>query len=134
MKRRDLLAAAAGVLGPLSVRGSATTQSSGSRIQSTFELFGPDPRAGGALYGDHQITSYAPFGDAASANTQVFHFNQGLAPVWLARWVCIWNPIDGIGAGVRLIDCDLGFTNINQMADFVYTSGPVPNGPWHRPS
>lgn len=56
-------------------------------------------------------------GNALSASSHKIHASQGLTLI-SARWLLVWNPNNPVAqpVGVRLVKCDDGPTNLEQIA------------------
>jgi len=81
--------------------GTRAKATSGRRVPQMLDLTPPECRASEALCGNGSL-DFAPQGSAFSAAGRQIQFSLGLAPLYAARWVLIWNPMGDPNAGVQL--------------------------------
>ena len=81
------------------------------------DFFGPEPRDSECLQIPPGVLNYTNPGNANTANTFTGWFDAGLPTAYFVRWLLVWNPLGKADCGVRLIQFDDGFVNIEQIAE-----------------
>ena len=93
------LTAGSGVAGGLDLQAQSVQPI--RRIQTTLDLWGPEPRQSEALIGSGQ-PDYAPQGSAYSASGRPFCWGFDLAQVVYVHWGVVWNTGGNGANGIRL--------------------------------
>lgn len=102
--RRAFLFGGVGAAAPAMAGGAPLMRPSWStgRVQTSVDLFGPEPRADHALRG-WNTSDYGWPGSALTASTRTFWWNVGIGPLVAARWLVAWNPQGDPRASIRLV-------------------------------
>lgn len=103
-----------------------TLSGDGALVQTRHDLNGPNGGTGLSI--SSTAGSYVFLGDALTAHTEQFWFDQfpeRWRPVLLAKWRLVWTPNDPSN-GMRLIHADSGPSNVVEIHEFTGLSDVNP--------